>query len=58
MYIKYKTYKTSTNSRRLAEVEIPGNQPIFFTLALQEVRRLRSRSVAVSESLSPPASNG
>src|SRR5437867_7115330 len=31
--------------------------PSFLTLALQEVRRLRSKSVAVIESLSPPASN-
>src|ERR1700729_3374555 len=32
-------------------------EPSFFTLALQEVRRLRSRSVAVSDRRSPAASN-
>src|SRR5579864_3541153 len=32
-------------------------EPSFFTLAGQEVRRLKSRSVAVIESLSPAASN-
>src|SRR5690242_766570 len=31
--------------------------PSFLTFAVQEVRRLRSRSVAVIESLSPAASN-
>src|SRR5437868_8309320 len=32
-------------------------EPSFFTLAGHDVRRLRSRSVAVIDSLSPPASN-
>src|SRR5579864_55174 len=32
-------------------------EPSFFTLAGHDVRRLRSRSVAVMDSLSPPASN-
>src|ERR1043166_6418466 len=32
-------------------------EPSFFTLAAHDVRRLRSRSVAVMDSLSPPASN-
>src|SRR6185369_16576406 len=32
------------------------HEPSFFTLAAQAVRRLRSRSVAVMESLSPAAS--
>src|SRR5215510_7104946 len=33
------------------------HEPSFLTLAGQEVRRLKSRSVAVMESLSPAASN-
>src|SRR6185312_11756773 len=33
------------------------HEPSFFTVAVQEVRRLRSRSVAVIESRSPAASN-
>ena len=33
------------------------HDPSFFTFAGQEVRRLKSRSVAVIESLSPEASN-
>src|SRR5689334_7370873 len=32
-------------------------EPSFFTFAGHDVRRLRSRSVAVMDSLSPPASN-
>src|SRR5215467_15989817 len=44
---------TYSNSFRAGIV----HEPSFFTFALHEVRRLRSRSVAVSDSRSPPASN-